>query len=280
MSYRNYYIGFIFSFLLLGNIYGQEFTKPLVPEKTERFYRYLLRENEKVVAFIESSLVANGIPKLMRNLALIESNFDKNAVSSAQAVGIWQFTEDHAKQYGLPPEGRYDVYKSTLVAVQSLRNLYAKYQNWITVVAAYNCGEGCVDRAIGKSQSKKYSAFYSYLPNETTEHVQKFLIACIITDEYEALMMDYKSTDMDVRPTEKSSLAQNPSFVATEISSSFKLEIVAQEIGVTISDLLEWNPSLKKECTEKGIGNLYLPVDKMPDFLLLKNQILLKSLEN
>ena len=40
--------------------------------------------------------------------------------------------------------------------------------------------EGCVDRAIGKSQSKKYSAFYSYLPNETTEHVQKFLIACKI----------------------------------------------------------------------------------------------------
>jgi len=245
MNYRSYYIGFLFFLFLLGNAYGQEFTKPSVPEKTEKFYRYLLRENEKVVAFIESSLVANGIPKLMRNLALIESNFDKNAVSSAQAVGIWQFTVEHAQQYGLSSEGRYDVYKSTLVAMQSLRNLYAKYQNWITVVAAYNCGEGCVDKAIGKSQSKKYSAFYNYLPNETIEHVQKFLVACAITDEYEAVMMDYKSTDMDFCPTEKSPLAQNPSFVATEISSSFNLEIVAQEIGVTMNNLLEWNPSLK-----------------------------------
>ena len=97
---------------LLRNAYGQEFTKPSVPEKTEKFYRYLLRENEKVVAFIESSLVANGIPKLMRNLALIESNFDKNAVSSAQAVGIWQFTVEHAQQYGLSSEGRSPVFRA------------------------------------------------------------------------------------------------------------------------------------------------------------------------
>ena len=114
LAFANIFFGFLFFLFLLRNAYGQEFTKPSVPEKTEKFYRYLLRENEKVVAFIESSLVANGIPKLMRNLALIESNFDKNAVSSAQAVGIWQFTVEHAQQYGLSSEGRYDVYKSTL----------------------------------------------------------------------------------------------------------------------------------------------------------------------
>ena len=112
MNYRSYYIGFLFFLFLLGNAYGQEFTKPSVPEKTEKFYRYLLRENEKVVAFIESSLIANGIPKLMRNLALIESNFDKNAVSSAQAVGIWQFTVEHAQQYGLSSEGRSPVFRA------------------------------------------------------------------------------------------------------------------------------------------------------------------------
>jgi membrane-bound lytic murein transglycosylase D len=42
--------------------------------------------------------------------------------------------------------------------------------------------------------------------------------------------------------------------------------------------LNKWNPDLLKELAEHGEAFLCLPVDIMPDFLLLKNRILSKSL--
>ena len=74
----------------------------------------------------------------MRNLAIIESGLDHQIVSHAGAKGMWQFMVDHANEYGLSDEDRSDMYKSTKTAAVSLINLYNKYGNWITVVAAYN----------------------------------------------------------------------------------------------------------------------------------------------
>ncbi len=268
--------------LCLGSVYAQSSLQSLAITKEEKAtYSALLENNKTIVAFIENTLVKNSLPKMLRNLAMIESGFNKNAVSSARACGIWQFTKGHANAYGLSDQDRFDVFKSTNTAVKSLKDLYNKYNNWITVVAAYNCGEGNVDKAMEKAGSTKYHEFYTYLPAETINHVHKFMAACNVTNEEEQLMSDYKLSLFKTKNVEQDTLAKSkgdPSLISTEITMAFDPAVIAEEVNINILDLNKWNPNLLKELIVNGVATLYLPVDVMPDFLLQKNTILNKSL--
>ncbi|TXI13378.1 MAG: lytic transglycosylase domain-containing protein [Pedobacter sp.] len=261
---------------------AQQIAKPEVPKEKTIGYVTMIAQNGTLVSFIENTLANHGLPKFLRNLAMIESGFNKNAISSARAGGLWQFTVGHASTYGLSAQNRFDVYKSTQIAAQSLKDLYGKYGNWIAVVAAYNCGEGAVDKAMRKARSNRYDQYYTYLPAETIGHVHKFMVACAATDEFSRLRADYKmSAFKDTR--EKNSAPQkyiDPALVSTTINNAFDLAIICQEMAIDRSDLNKWNPDLLKELGERSEASLCLPVDMMPDFLLLKSMILSKSLNN
>ena len=84
----------------------------------------------------------------------MESGFDRTRVSSTGAVGIWQIMPAHANYYGLRESDRSDIYKSTQVALNSLSTLHRKYKDWISVLAAYSCGEANVAKAMEKAGSK------------------------------------------------------------------------------------------------------------------------------
>lgn len=258
-----------------------------VSKEKRAVYQSMLTKNKNVVAFIEYSLVESGLPKMMRNLSMIESSFNKDLVSSASAAGIWQFMEEHAADYGLKSEDRFDVYKSTLVAMRSLRNLYGKYGNWITVVAAYNCGEGNIERAMYKANSNRYEEFYTLLPAETIHHVYKFMQACVVTNEYDMLIADYLNwrgveespTPADEVPVEEGRSLERSGFAYTEINETYNLAIIAEEMEIEVEDLFSWNPRINDDLLQEGMAYLYLPVDRMPDFLLLRNTILNRSLQ-
>lgn len=273
----------MFWIMLLMNhqVYAQQLIEPKVANETKAAYVAMIKANSTLVSFIEGTLEKHGLPKLLRNLALIESGFNKNAVSTAHAGGLWQFTIGHAGTYGLSAQNRFDAYKSTQVATMSLRILYEKYGNWITVVAAYNCGEGAVDHAMRKAGSDRYERYYTHLPAETIGHVHKFMMACSVTKEFNRLRADYKASAMKKYKKEDGGAIKNPTnpaLATTKINNAFDLVIIAQEIAVDIADLNQWNPSLSKELAERGEASLCLPIDIMPDFLLLKNTILIKSL--
>lgn len=277
-----YRIFLAFCFILGGQyLAGQELVAVHVSTRKKSAYQATLAKNKNVVAFIEYSLVQSGLPKMMRNLSLIESSFDKNTVSSAQAAGIWQFMEEHAADYGLQKEDRFDVYRSTQTAVLSLKNLYRRYGNWITVVAAFNCGEGNIKKAMHKANSNRYELFSIYLPVETRHHVFKFMEACTVTGEYDLLLADYKrwSINQQVQSTLTEVDDEEESLASTAISMTYSLEVIAQEMDLTLADLQQWNPKYGQEILKEEATLLYLPVDKMPDFLLLKNIILNRSLQ-
>ena len=195
--------------------------------------------------FIEYSFTQRGVPKHLRNLAIIESNLDKTQVSTAGASGIWQFMIGHANDYGLTESNRADMYKSTKAVTNSLINLYNKYQNWVTVVAAYNCGEGNVNKAMQKAGSKKYTDFDSYLPAETQNHVQKYLNACYATGELNAVLQDYYKTPVKVKdkPAEQSvdikKFKENTQknrakidLIETNINGAYRLDIILKYFKV------------------------------------------------
>jgi len=249
-------------------------------EGSVRKYKSIINANKDIVDFIEYSLVQKGLPRHLRNLALIESHFNRNITSGAGAVGVWQFMTAHANQYGLSEQNRNDLYKSTKTAVISLASLYKKYNNWVTVVAAYNCGEGNIAKAMQAAGSSQYHEFYKYLPGETINHVKKYLNACYATGELPSVLSNYNSSRMNtVFFTEGGNRKNDESLSETDINAGFNLNIIAEELKVDVDKILAWNPGIEQELEKKGESTFYLPMDLMPDFLLRKNKILSRSIK-
>jgi membrane-bound lytic murein transglycosylase D len=259
---------------------GQFLAASDTSESSVKRYKSIINANKEIVDFIEYSLVQKGLPKHLRNLALIESHFDRNITSGAGAVGVWQFMTAHANQYGLSEQNRNDLYKSTKTAVVSLANLYKKYNNWVTVVAAYNCGEGNINKAMQEAGSSQYHIFYKYLPEETINHVRKYLNACYATGELQSVLSNYNSSRMNtVFLVNGGSRTDNSKLAETDINAGFNLNIIANELNIDVDKLLSWNPGINQELQDKGESTLYLPTDLMPDFLLRKNKILSRSIK-
>ncbi|REC45528.1 MULTISPECIES: lytic transglycosylase domain-containing protein [Chryseobacterium] len=267
--------------LLCSNFTNAQFlTASDTSESSVKRYKSIINGNREIVDFIEYSLVQKGLPKHLRNLALIESHFNRNIASGAGAVGVWQFMTAHANQYGLTEQNRTDLYKSTKTATVSLANLYKKYNNWITVVAAYNCGEGNIAKAMTAANSTQYHVFYKFLPEETINHVKKYLNACYATGELQSVLANYNSSRMNTVFLVKGGSGKNNGQLAeTEINAGFNLNIIADELDVEVDKLLSWNPGISDELQKKGEGTLYLPTDLMPDFLLRKTKILSRSVK-
>ncbi|UTX48249.1 lytic transglycosylase domain-containing protein [Chryseobacterium sp. MA9] len=276
---RNIFTGI----LLLGTVIcvnGQFLAASDTSESSVRKYKGIINANKDLVEFIEQLLLQKGLPKHLRNLALIESHFNRNSTSGAGAVGIWQLMTAHANQYGLTEQNRTDVYKSTKTAVISLGNLYKKYNNWVTVVAAYNCGEGNIAKAMEAAGSSQYHEFSKYLPGETINHVKKYLNACYATGELQSVLSNYNSSRINkIFFEDGSRRATTAALSETEINAGFNLKVVADELNVDMDKILTWNPGIVEELQKKGESSFYLPVDLMPDFLLRKNKILVRSIK-
>lgn len=258
---------------------AQYLTASDTSESSVKKYKNIINANKDIVQFIENSLAKKGLPKHLRNLPLIESHFDRNITSHAGAVGVWQFMTAHANQYGLTEDRRTDIYRSTKIAVVSLGNLYKKYGNWVTVIAAYNCGEGNIAKAMQSANSSQYHIFSKYLPTETVNHVKKYLNACYATRELNSVLTNYNSSRMKKVFDARSGIKESSSLSETEINAGFSLKIIAEELKIDLNELLTWNSEIEEELQMNGESTLYLPTDLMPDFLLKKNKILSRSLK-
>jgi membrane-bound lytic murein transglycosylase D len=126
--------------------------------------------------YVSEQLKKRNLPTELAMLPMIESHYQTTAVSNRGAVGIWQFMPETAKQYGL--KDRTDVKASTTAALTYLQYLHKKCnKDWMLALAAYNAGEGTVERAIAKNRKAgKPTSFWSLkLPKQTREYVPKFL---------------------------------------------------------------------------------------------------------
>jgi len=252
------------------------------PQSVKR-YQNIIKSNKQLVDFIEYTFVKKGIPRHLKNLAVIESGLDHNQTSHAGAKGLWQFMSSHANGYGLTDDNRSDMYKSTKTAAVSLKNLYKKYGNWVTVVAAYNCGEGNIQKAMNKARSRVYTDFQSYLPSETQNHVRKYLNASFATGELDQVLNDYRSFTANRKafvPFNSDFSAAQENMDETRLNGAFSIDAIASWLEVDKDQILLWNPNIESKLNEKGESDFYLPKDLMVNFLMNKNKILTNSLKN
>ena len=151
----------------------------------DRFAHYLER-SEYFIPFLKPILKNAKAPEDLVYLAMIESGFNNNARSNARAVGAWQFISATGRRYGLDVnwwvDERRDVEKSTIAAVQYLKDLNAMYGSWYLAWASYNAGEAKVGRAIKKYKTNDFWDLCkgSYLRPETKNYVPKLIAAAIV----------------------------------------------------------------------------------------------------
>ncbi|MBR5906270.1 MAG: lytic transglycosylase domain-containing protein [Bacteroidales bacterium] len=133
-----------------------------------------------------------GIPDDFKYLMVIESNLDPKAVSVTGAAGLWQFTRATAQEFGLEVNSevdeRYHITKETEAACTFIKRAYARYGNWITAAASYNCGMGGMSRRIEEQGQKSF--FDLMLPEETSRYVYRILAAKMLFDNPSAFGYD------------------------------------------------------------------------------------------
>lgn len=151
-----------------------------------RWFKTWLERSHKHKTQIHRLLDRADLPRDLLYLAMIESGFSAKAVSSASAVGPWQFMEPTARQYGLEindwKDERRDFTKSTEAAIRYLKKLYKEFGNWYLVGAAYNTGEGRVRRQIRRYQTRDFwqLARKKAFVDETKNYIPKFIAAVLI----------------------------------------------------------------------------------------------------
>ena len=150
------------------------------------FEKYLER-SEFFIPYIRPILKQAGLPEDLVYLAMIESGFNNHAKSHAKAVGPWQFISATGKRYGLMVnwwvDERRDTRKSTLAAVEYLRELYSMFQSWELAAAAYNAGESKIARGIRRYGTRDFWALtrHRFLRQETRDYVPKIIAAAIVS---------------------------------------------------------------------------------------------------
>jgi len=198
---------------------------------------YLKRAN-RYFPIIEPVLKANGIPDDFKYIAVIESNLDPRAVSTARAVGFWQFLEGTGKQYKLnitaTVDERYNIRRSTEAACLYLKEAYAKYGDWVTVAASYNAGMGRITTEL--SRQKVESALDLWVVEETSRYVYRvFAIKQIFENPYKYGFV------LQPKDLYKPLLCDE----VTVSANIADLTTFAQQYQITYADLKRFNPWLK-----------------------------------
>lgn len=233
-----------------------------------RFFINAYRRSGKYRPHIVKKLEEAGIPEELSWLPLVESGFKTKALSSARALGMWQFIASTGYKFGLKRnryiDGRLDPYKSTQAAIDYLKELHEIFGDWKTALAAYNCGAGRVLHVI-RSQNINYLDdfwdLYQQLPLETARYVPKFIATLHILNNMEK----YGMGDIEVDPP--------MAFETVKIEKQASLKDIARAIDTTEEKLMELNPELRYKVLPDETYKLNVPPEKKETLLAKIDQI-------
>jgi len=212
---------------------------------------------EQYLHYIVEQLNARSMPLELALLPVVESAFEPYAYSRARASGLWQFISGTGSLYGLKQDwwydGRRDVVASTRAALDYLQALHDNLGgDWLLAIAAYNCGEGNVQRAINRNLrlGRPTDLWHLKLPRETRSYVPKLLAMRRIVADPAAYGLEF------------SQISDEPYFAQVATGGQIDLQVVAEIAGITKDDLYELNPAFHRWATDPtGPYSLLVPVE-------------------
>ncbi|MEI6610339.1 MAG: transglycosylase SLT domain-containing protein [Deltaproteobacteria bacterium] len=227
-------------------------------QRSGRYRSIILKELKKA-----------GIPEELFWLPLVESGFKIQALSRARALGLWQFIPSTGYKFGLSRDEwideRMDVEKSTQAAIAYLKELHSMFGDWLTVLAAYNCGEGRVLRVISRQHINYFDRFwdlYNQLPRETARYVPRFLATLHIIKNPQKY--GFSLDDEIEKPIAFSTVKVNKVMKLSDISTKI-------EVSEDVMNLL--NSELRHKMTPDSEYELKIPTEGLAKFNLVVSEI-------
>lgn len=216
----------------------------------------------------EEALEIEGLPLELRNLPIIESALDPNAVSRSGATGLWQFMLPTARGLGMEintlVDERRDPLAASRAAARYLKQLYSIFNDWSLAIAAYNCGPGNITKALARAGAsadnpKDFWDIYYYLPAETRGYVPGFIGATYAMAYY---------ADHGISPA----LAKRPILTDTiHINDRTYFQAISQVLDIPVEELRVLNPQYRQDI---------IPGDVHPYPLRLPQQLVYNYLMN
>jgi membrane-bound lytic murein transglycosylase D len=207
--------------------------------------------------YIVTELERRGMPLELALLPVVESAFEPYAYSRARASGLWQFIPDTGSKYGLKQDwwydGRRDIVESTRAALDYLQSLHDEFGgDWLLAIAAYNCGEALVERAVdmNRAAGRPVNFWDLWLPRETKAYVPKLLAM-------KRLVLDPERYGLAFSP-----IPNQPYFARVPTQGQVNLRIAAEIAGISPEDLYELNPAFHRWATDPtGPHFVLVPVE-------------------
>ncbi|MBY0239850.1 MAG: transglycosylase SLT domain-containing protein [Burkholderiaceae bacterium] len=200
----------------------------------ERASRYLFH--------VVTELEKRGMPTELALLPFIESAFNPQALSSANAAGLWQFVPGTGRDYNLKQtafkDDRRSVLSSTDAALSYLQRLYDMFGDWQLALAAYNWGEGNVQKAIKRNQAAgkpiDFDSLAEHMPAETRNYVPRLQAVKNIVANPAQYSLHLPHID------------NQPYFTAIEKTSDIDLKVAAELAELPMEEFKALNPQFNK----------------------------------
>lgn len=205
-----------------------------IERTTTRASRYLFH--------VVQELEKRNMPTELALLPFIESAFNPQALSPAQAAGMWQFIPSTGRDYNLKQstfkDERRDILASTDAALTYLQKLYDMFSDWQLALAAYNWGEGSVQRAINKNRAAglptDFNSLSVHMPAETRNYVPKLQAVKNIIANPAQYSLTLPKVD------------NQPYFVTIGKTRDIDIKVAAQLAELSIDEFKALNPQFNK----------------------------------
>ncbi len=235
----------LFSKAVMENPRVRYFINYFSKRQKESFARALARSG-KYFSMMARVLREEGLPEDFAYLALVESYFSPQAFSRAGAVGLWQLVPATARKYGLKidrwVDERRDPIKSTHAAAAYLKDLHGAFDRWYFATAAYNAGQGAMEKVMQNSRPKNFAALIekTKLSAETRNFLPKFVAAALIAANPGKYGFDHVVQDEQFEYEE------------IEVQGDLQLAALADMAATDPYTLRELNPALLRGQTPPG----------------------------
>lgn len=191
-----------------------------------------------------------GMPAEIALLPFVESGFKLDVFSHASAAGLWQFIPSTGRTYGLKQtrnyDGRMDPFAATGAALNYLQKLHREFRgDWLKALAAYNCGENCVHRAVRKARAKGRPTDYwnLSLPRETMNYVPRLLAFKELLSKSHQYGIRLPATPNDAKLTQ------------VRLNKPVNLREAARRAGLPANKLTSLNPCFRTGITTPRHSN-------------------------
>ncbi|MEM1124730.1 MAG: lytic transglycosylase domain-containing protein [Bacteroidota bacterium] len=180
---------------------------------------------------VERYLKMYDLPDDLKHMVIVESHADPHATSHCGAKGLWQMMPETARRFGLVvnanQDDRKDPRKSTEAALRYMTFLYNSLnKDWTLAIAAYNCGEGRVRKAVRQANSWNYNKLKQFLPTQTQKYIPAIMAAGYSVENYAKYGVRAAYTPYTLRFTNTVKVFDRLSFAEIANSTNTPIETV------------------------------------------------------